>query len=213
VTFLGMIGSFTGMNEHGVAYGNMMVSNAAGPARQNGGLTIQLALRKAAMQSGSAAEMCALLRHMKHVVPMSVMVADPKEALVVELGPGGTAVRRGDDGVLVAANHFLSLELRRREVSDARFDSLLAAGRKHRDHMTVEQMKKALWDARRPDTNLQATIFEPAKMRMHVSINRVPATAGPYVTLDLVRLFAEPPSECVDQPPAPATQPQAKTIP
>jgi predicted choloylglycine hydrolase len=194
VTFLGMIGSFTGMNQHGVAYGNMMVSNAAGPARQNGGLTIQLALRKAAMQAGSAAEMGELLRQMKHVVPMNVMVADPNEALVLELAPGGRAVRQGEDGVLVAANHFLSSELRRRVVFDTRFDSLLAAGRKHRDHMTVQQMKKALWDTRRPNSNLQATIFEPAKMRMYVSINRVPATAGPYVTLDLAKLFAEPPS-------------------
>jgi predicted choloylglycine hydrolase len=195
VTFLGMIGSFTGMNARGVAYGNMMVSNASGPGRQNGGLTIQLALRQAAMRSGSAAEMGELLRAMKHVVPMNVMVADPNEALVLELAPGGRAVRRGDDGVLVATNHFLSPELRRREVADARFDSLLAAGRQHRDDMTVEQMKKALWDARRPESNLQATIFEPARMRMHVSINRMPATAGPYVALDLTKLFAEPPAK------------------
>jgi dipeptidase len=157
-------------------------------------LAIQLALRHAAARASSAAEMGELLRHMKHVVPMNVMVADPNEALVLELAPGGTAVRRGNDGVLVAANHFLSPELRRREVSDARSDSLLAAGRKHRDHMTVQQMKKALWDTRRPNSNLQATIFEPAKMRMYVSINRVPATAGPYVMLDLAKLFAEPPS-------------------
>ena len=213
VTFLGMIGSFTGMNEHGVAYGNMMVSNASGPARQNGGLAIQLALRKASMRANSAAEMGELLLHMKHVVPMNVMVADSKEALVLELAPGGRAIRRGDDGVVVAANHFLSPELRRREVTDARFESLTAAGHKHRDHMTVDQMKKALWDARRPDTNLQATIFEPAKMKMCVSINHVPATAGPYVTLDLVKLFAEPPSENVDEPPATTTQPQATTAP
>ena len=99
--------------------------------------------------------------------------------------------------MLVAANHFLWSKLRRREVVDSRFESLLAAGREHHDHMTVKQMKKALWDARRPDSNLQATIFEPAKMKMYVSINRVPATAGPYVTLDLVRLFAEPPSQSV----------------
>lgn len=212
VTFLGMIGSFTGMNEHGVAYGNMMVSNASGPARQNGGLTIQLAMQKAAMQADSAAQMGELMLKMKHVVPMNVMVADSKEALVLELAPGGRATRRGEDGLLVVANHFLTPELRRREVKDARFDSLLAAGHKHRDHMTVDQMKKALWDARRPTSNLQATIFEPAKMKMYVSINRVPATAGPYVTLDLVKLFAERPSESVDRPPAAATQPQAKQV-
>jgi len=89
VTFLAMIGSFTGMNDRGVAYGNMMVSNAAGPARRTGGLTIQLALRQAAMRAGSAAEMGELLRHIKHVVPMNVMVADRNEALVLELAPGG----------------------------------------------------------------------------------------------------------------------------
>ena len=69
------------------------------------------------------------------------------------------------------------------------------------------------WDARRPDSNLQATIFEPAKMRMHVSINRVPATAGPYVVLDLATLFAAPPSPIIDCPPFPVTQPRAGPTP
>jgi len=70
----------------------------------------------------------------------------------------------------------------------------LHARLEHHDYMTVEQMNKALWGARRPDSEPKATGFEPARMRMCVSISRVPATAGPCVALDLARLSAEPPS-------------------
>jgi hypothetical protein len=63
--------------------------------------------------------------------------------------------------------------------------------------MTVEQMQAALHDNRIPEMNLQAVVFEPAAGRMHVSINRVPASAGPYESLDVRRLFARAASEPV----------------
>jgi len=50
-------------------------------------------------------------------------------------------------------------------------------------------MKKALHAAMIPTMNIQAVVFEPGKMRMHVSINRVPAGAGPYRVFDLRKLL------------------------
>jgi hypothetical protein len=60
--------------------------------------------------------------------------------------------------------------------------------------MNVRRMKRALHAARIATMNLQAVVLEPAAMRMHVSINHVPASAGPYVALDLRALFAGAPA-------------------
>jgi hypothetical protein len=49
ITFLGiMIGAFTGINEDGVAFGNMLVFNAADDRTDPAGFPVQLAMRLAA---------------------------------------------------------------------------------------------------------------------------------------------------------------------
>jgi hypothetical protein len=192
VNFLGMVGAFTGINAHGVAFGNMLVFNAAGPVAQPDGLTIQLAMRLVAEQSTTAQGMTSALCSQRHVIPMNVMLADATEALVLELAVGRSEVRRGERGVLVATNYFRTPGLRSASQPCRRFDTLTAAAERHRGRLGVAEMKKALHAARIPTMNLQAVIFEPAAMRMHVSINHVPASAGPYVALDLRKLFAQP---------------------
>jgi hypothetical protein len=191
VSFLGMLGAFAGINADGVAFGNMLVFNAAGPARQKGGLPIQLAMRLAAHRSGDAESMARALAAMRHVIPMNVMVADPHQALVLELGPDQTCVRRGRDGVLAASNDFREHPQRRGEPRCSRYDALVSAAAKSAGRMGVEEMKKALYAAHIPTMNIQAVIFEPAAMRMHVSINRCPAAGGPYNLFDLTELLAK----------------------
>jgi hypothetical protein len=193
VSFLGMIGAFTGINEKGVAFGNMLVYNAAGPERQDGGLPIALLQRLAAQKAATARAMAADLQTQRHVIPMNVMVGDAHEALVVELGLSGSAVRGSPDGLLAASNHFRTPLLYAQEVSCPRYKSLMEDGRAAQGAMSVEQMKAALYRARVEKLNLQAVVFEPAAMRMHVAVNRVPASAGPYVEVDLQRLFAAAP--------------------
>ncbi|MBI5725205.1 MAG: hypothetical protein HZA50_14695 [Planctomycetes bacterium] len=194
VNFLGMVGAFTGMNADGVAFGNMLVFNAAGPAGQDAGLTIQLAQRLAAQKARTARQMIDELRAYNHVIPMNVMVADAKEALVLETSPLGYIVRTNAGGVLAASNHFLDRRLASHDVLCLRYASLMSAGQAHKDGMSVDEMKKALFNARIPNINIQAVVFEPARHVMHVSINRNPASAGPYVALELDKLFAQPPA-------------------
>ncbi|HUS47856.1 MAG TPA: C45 family peptidase [Phycisphaerae bacterium] len=194
VNFLGMVGAFTGINAHGVCFGNMLVFNAAGSQQNNDGLTIQLAMRLAAQRSRTAKDMAKLLTAQKHAIPMNVMIADPNEAQVLELGLRKVQVRRSRDGILAASNYFLTPRLRTKQSRCRRYDSLLAAARKHRGQMTVEKMTEALYEARVQGLNLQAVVFEPTAMRMHVSINHMPAAKGPYVQFDLKKLFAQPPS-------------------
>ena len=189
VGFLGMVGAFTGINDAGVAYGNMIVFNAAGPKLRLEGLPIQIAIQQAAERAGSADEMIGLLRAQSHVAPMNVMAADAHDAQVAELSLAGTAARRMEDPLLVATNHFRTPELQAYPERCQRYDRLTANG-DQAVTMTVADMKRALHRNRVRLMNLQAVVFEPAAMRMHVAVNRLPASAGPYVALDLARLFA-----------------------
>jgi hypothetical protein len=121
--------------------------------------------------------------------------ADATVALVLELGTGRSVRRDPVGGRLIATNHFRSRALRRRAVQCKRYDSLGALARRAGPTMTVKQMTDALHTNRIPEMNLQAAVFEPAAMRVHLSINKVPASAGPFVELDLAELFARPPDD------------------
>lgn len=195
VNMLGMVGAFTGINEEGVAFGNMLVFNARDDRVQADGMPIQAALRLAAERSGTAEEMCELLRSQTHMIPMNVMVSDDKEALVVELAPGDSTMRRGRGGVLAASNYFLSPETRAHQVECERYAALVASAEARDGGFGVEDMKEALHSARLERLNLHAVIFEPVAMRMHLSINRVPATGGPYTVIDVRELLAVPPEQ------------------
>jgi hypothetical protein len=193
VTFLGMIGAFTGINEHGVAFGNMLVFNAADPGPDPAGLPVQLAMRMAAHRAESAGEFARYLLDRRHAIPMNVIAADSSDALVLELGHNGSSILRGDRGFVAVSNHFRTPALCRHLPACERLAGLEAFAEEHRGRFDVPLMEQALFGARIPDLNLQAAVFEPARMRMHVSLNRVPASAGPYVAFDLRELFATSP--------------------
>lgn len=183
VNFLGMVGAFTGMNDAGVAFGNMLVFNAAGRQANSRGLPIQIAQRLAAERADTAAEMAALMQAQSHAMPMNVMAADADDAVVVELGLRACAIRRAESGLLVATNHFRTPTMISHESRCRRYGRLVAAEPAEPITMSLAEMKRALHRTRPWMLNLQAVIFEPAARRMHISINRLPASAGPYVTL------------------------------
>jgi hypothetical protein len=52
-----------------------------------------------------------------------------------------------------------------------------------------EDLLKRLDAVNLGDFTLQAMIFEPAALRLHLSIGKTPASRGPLRTLDLAPLF------------------------
>ena len=46
-------------------------------------------------------------------------------------------------------------------------------------------------DASIPNKTLQCVLFEPEKMRIHVSMNKVPASKGPFIEFDINTLLKE----------------------
>jgi len=198
VSFLGMVGGFTGMNEKGVAFANMLVFNGppgamAGPG--TGAVTIQLAMRIAAEKSATVDDMAKTLQGQTHLIPMLVMLADERRAEVLELGPDGSRERTSDNGILAASNYFRT-EMALKPVDCPRFASLMesaahAAAEHGKPEMSLAEMEAAVRKAAIMPLSLQAIILEPQARRMHVSINRSPAAAGPYTTFDLRELMSK----------------------
>ena len=185
-SFLGMAGAFTGMNEKGVSYGNMLVHNGFEDDVITDGLPIQLLMQTAGERFSTAREMNDWLVEQQHMIPINVMCADKDEAIVAELGQHNYAIREGSEGVLASTNYFFSSGMfKEPELDDARFANLMLTAKKYYGEFNLEHLKEAMHAARQPRENLQCVLFEPAAMKMHVSMNRVPASAGPFTTFDI----------------------------
>lgn len=188
-SFLGLAGAFTGINEKGVSYGNMLVYNGFEDEETTGGLPVQLLMQEAAETRNSAREMIEYLTAQNHVVPVSVMCADSNEAILAELGKTNFAVREGYNGVLAASNYFYSSGMFETPETDNRFSALMLKARDHHGAFNLDNLKDAMHAARKPNETLQCVLFEPGKMLMHVSINKVPATKGPFISFSIPELL------------------------
>ncbi|HKM92027.1 MAG TPA: C45 family peptidase [Prolixibacteraceae bacterium] len=188
-SFLGLAGTFTGMNEKGVSYGNMLVYNAEDKEVNLDGLPIQLLMQMGGERCSSASEMTAYLYEKKHMIPINVMCADKNEAFLTELSPQKYAVREGNKGVLAATNFFVMSGMFTKHVTDLRFANLMKLSKKYHGQFDIEKLQEAMHVARRLNQNLQCVLFEPSNMKMHVSMNKVPASAGPFTVFDINQLL------------------------
>lgn len=182
-SFLGLAGTFTGMNEKGVCYGNMLVYNGFEDENYTDGLPVQLLMQQAAVKSNSAREMADYLTAQKHIIPVNVMCADSTEAIVLELGQDKFAIREGTKEVLAATNYFYSSGMFEHPENDLRLTLLLNEARKNYGQFNLGNLKNAMHKARRRNQNLQCVLFEPSQKTIHVSMNNVPASKGPFFIL------------------------------
>ena len=190
-SFIGLVGSLTGINEKGVCYGNMLVYNSMKDTTRIDGLPIHLQMQIASEHTATAREMIMFLTQRKHMIPINVMCADTTEAIIAELGVTHFAIREGRKGVLASSNYFYSPSLYCEPDIDKRFACLMLNARDHYGKFNLEHLQDAMYDARVPNKNLQCVLFEPSKMLMHVSMNKVPASKGPFHSVDIRKLLAE----------------------
>ena len=189
ISFLGLMGSYTGMNETGLSYGNMLVHNSKDPLISTDGMPVQLLMQLAGEQYNNAHDMASFLSEQTHETPVNVMCADSNEAIVVELSHTAGNLRYGQKGVLAATNFFLSPGLYKKYEPCDRFATLMLSAKEHYGQFSVENMKEAMYRARRKGENLQCILFEPAKQKLYVSINKVPASKGPFTEFDLKKML------------------------
>jgi len=185
VTFLGMIGGYSCMNETGLCYGNMLVHNGIDKSFNTNGLSVQLIMQRGIEQFSSAREMANFVSKQDILTPNNVMCADKNEAILVELSQKTSVIREGQKGVLAGTNFFLSPSLYDEYEPCERFGKLMFHAKENYGKYSVDKVKDAMYIARRKGQNLQCVLFEPATRTMHVSINRVPASKGPFTALNV----------------------------
>jgi nucleotide-binding universal stress UspA family protein len=180
VTWPGLVGVATGMNEKGLAAADLVVLGRRGKSER--GVPVFFALRRAMETCGSVDEAADLLKQMKRTVLQNYMLADPKTAAALETGPGRFRRRNLQNGHVAVANHFDPDRHPR-----GRYAKLLQAAQK--GGLGVPEMKKVLKEVALGDMNVQAVIFEPGDLVIHVSTRSRPAAQGSFSRLDLSPFF------------------------
>jgi hypothetical protein len=137
-----------------------------------------------------------MLSGMKRIGLNSLVVADRSGVAVFEITPDRVVVRPAGDGVCVCTNHFCTEDLRPRVTLNlfktvTHYAALERAARE-RDTFGVADLHAALHAVSDEDITLQTMVFEPRRLRLHLAIGRIPASAGELKPLDLGP-FLQPP--------------------
>src|SRR5437764_1323359 len=108
VTYPGMLGCVSGINDAGLAVADLTVTDAAdgSPKLDPGGVPYTLALRRVLEECATVEEAERLLRSLRRTVRQNVAVCDRTHGAVFEITPRTLAVRRPDEGVCACTNHF-----------------------------------------------------------------------------------------------------------
>lgn len=189
ITFMGLLGAYTGMNETGLSYGNMLVYNGVDDTAGMVGLPIHLLMQLGGQVNSTAQGMSDFLMNEKHMIPINMMCADSNEAIVIELSQSLCVMRKDSKGVLAATNHFVSSGMFKKPFVCPRFQSLMMSAKNNYGKFNLDNMKEAMYLARQHGKNLQCVLFEPAKYKMYLSMNKIPASEGPFFEIDVRELF------------------------
>lgn len=194
VGFPGLVGCVSGMNEAGLALGILEIySVKAGIEKFDAtGVPYALCYRRLLEECTTIAEAEKLLRSMKRTTTTCLAISDAKESAVFEITPTELVVRKPNEGICVCTNHFCTKELSPataeiRFRSQERYRILEKAG--EQEKLDIEDLHKSLHAASSKTSTMHTMVFEPAKLRLHLAIGKVPASEGDLKMLELGPLF------------------------
>ncbi len=191
VTWPGLIGVLSGMNEHGVAGATMMI-HGSGTARP--GVPYMLMYRDALANARKTSDVFDRIQKTRRTVPNNFMVADATGAsVVIEFDSKHAAFREADTDCACATNHFRTGVLKDTGIplGVSRYKDLAGFLKQERGRIDVDAVRKALSKVARPWwTNVQSMIFLPRRREMHVSLGgKLPVANQPFVHLTRKVLF------------------------
>lgn len=189
-SFLGFVGSFTGINEKAVCFGNMVVYNGHDKKISTEGLPIQLLMQEAAEISENAQDMQEFILSYKIMTPNNIMCADLQRAIMIESDQKKAIVRESKNQIIFGTNYFMTKQMAKTHKTGRRFNILALMAKKQYGVITHENLKNIMHKARKPHATLQAAIFMPSDRIIMVSMNTVPATKGPFTIYNIDKLFA-----------------------
>jgi hypothetical protein len=185
VTFPGLVGVLSGLNDAGVAAAVMEVHIRGSQARAT---PYAMVFRQALTEGATTEKVVDAVRAVGRSAPNNLMVCDAAgRAACLELGIKKTALRRPENGVIHATNHFRSKELGGGWVCwrTPRIRKALVDGRR----MDEERAKQILADVSYKRLTMQSMVFRPASREVLLAIGKPPTAQRPFVRLDGSVLF------------------------
>jgi hypothetical protein len=195
VGFPGLLGCLSGMNDAGLCVAVLEVAQVKLNEKRfdANGLPYALCYRKLLEECSTIAEGQALLEKMRRTGLSNLAVADREGVAVFEITPERVVVRRGQNGTTVCTNHFCTDELKPLMTinffsTTDRFDALTKVGELQRK-LGPNDLHVGLHQACHKTFTMQAMIFEPDALRLHLAIGSVPASAGELQAIELAPLL------------------------
>jgi hypothetical protein len=200
VGFPGLVGCLSGINDAGLSLAVLEVFQVRIGKKwfDASGTPYALCYRRILEQCSTIAEARALLEKMNRTTTTNLVLADPQGVAVFEVTPSHVVVREARRGTCVCTNHYCSDRLRPwvpinwYQTFD-RFGALEKCAAQG-ERLSVEDLHHGLHAASNPDETMQTMVFEPGKLRLHLAIGRLPASAGEFKVLDLAPLLRGAPS-------------------
>jgi len=195
VGFPGVIGVLSGMNEDGLSLGVLEVFETKDGESHFDvkGIPYALCLRQVLEEAATIDEAVKVLDKLRRTTTINVAIADRHGVAVLEVSPKRVIKRAQEANVCVTTNHFLSPELKAGRLTNAnrtleRF-ARLGELRKSKELVSPEDLRKQLDAVNLGTLTLQTMVFEPATLRLYLSIGRVPASGQPLKRVDLADLL------------------------
>jgi hypothetical protein len=191
VGFPGLVGCLSGMNDAGLSLAVLEVFDvkASEPSFNAAGVPYALCQRKVLEECTTIAEAKKLLEGMPRTSTTSLVIADRTGVAVFEITPKHVIQRGPVRGTLACTNHFCAAPLRPAHPVDVNYSferfRVLEGVRSWSRKASPEDLRKQLDLVNLGGLTLQTMVFEPATLRLHLSIGPRPASHGRLRTLDL----------------------------
>jgi len=186
ITWPGLIGALTGMNEHGLVLANMEVTRLPAPAKA---MPYVLLYRTILEKCRTVDEAIAMLKSLPKQTANNLMLMDATgHRAVVEINPPGVTVREGRDGeALLSTNHQRGQNYSAPKRC-SRYDRMLTSSQESFGAIDESQLQTIIQSVAVRHFTLQSMVFEPANRTIYLSTGES-AGDGPYHRIDLGALM------------------------
>jgi predicted choloylglycine hydrolase len=188
VSWPGLIGVLSGMNEHGLTLANMEVTRSGSiPVA----MPYTLLYRAVLERCRTVDEAIAFLEKSKRQTPNNLMLMDAAgNRAVVEILPQKITVRRGQPGkALMSTNHQRAQDTQTVGLC-WRYDTLNKLATSDFGDIAVPELEQMMAKVAQDNFTLQSMVFEPANRMMYLAVVRNAPNTSEFYRLDLKTLFA-----------------------
>ena len=189
LTWPGLVGVVTGMNDAGLSVADLMAYPRRGGSVRPG-TPVLFVVRSLLEGAHTVQQALGLLKKSSRTMAQNYLLADAKNAVAVETGPKRFRTRETRMGLAAITNYYDETKLIGSRRGKRYAAMLRIAGDK--DALDVPKLKKVLREVALGALNVQAAVLVPEDRTVYLSTDARPAAAGPWVRLDLGRWLAKP---------------------